>query len=188
MSSEVMVALVTAVLGLTTAAILALVNSWVATRAGIDENLRAERLEVYPELWGSTRAVSRWPRGSLTRLDLEQLHGTYRDWYYSTGGLYLSEPAGGRYGDVQELIAALLKHAPADSGSLLADASYTALMDSTSALRTALTEDLDTRKRTSLRETWRRARWHRTAAAKARQRIATARLTTDRGWSDGHRH
>jgi hypothetical protein len=176
MSVQVWLAIITGVLGLLTAGILALLNSWIGTRSGIDENLRSQRLELYPALWSATAAVSRWPRVDLTRGTLEELHRTLRSWYYARGGLFLSGPARARYGDVQELIAALLT----DNGNaddLLAEDWYTDLMKTASSLRTALTQDLDTRRRKSFWETRRRARWHAEEAKKAQTRISQAKAS-----------
>jgi hypothetical protein len=172
-STEIAIALVTSVLGLLVAGILALTNSWISTRAGIDENLRNKRMELYPKLWKATEAVSRWPRNDVARKTLAELHTTFRSWYYASGGLFLSESARARYGDVQELIATILTHEsrPTD---LLAAETYTDLMETTSRLRTALTEDLDTRRRKSPGELWRRSRWHVAAARQARVRISRA--------------
>jgi hypothetical protein len=177
LSRDVSLAVITGILGLLTAGVLALINNWINTRAGIDENLRTERLKLYPTLWSATAAVSRWPRAEVTRGGLEELHRTVRSWYYTEGGLFLSESARARYGDVQELIAALLEH-DARVGEVLAKDGYDDLMETASALRTALTEDLDTRRRKSLRETRRRSRWHAAAAQQARRRIASARDST----------
>jgi len=70
MSTHILLVIVTSVLGLITAAILALINSWVSTRAGVDENLRTQRLQCYPALWNATAAVPRWPRAEVTRGNL----------------------------------------------------------------------------------------------------------------------
>jgi hypothetical protein len=177
MSTHILLAIITGVLSLITAAILALVNSWVSTRAGIDENLRAERLQVYPALWSATGAVSRWPRMNVTRGSLGELHETLRSWYYAKGGLFLSESARARYGEVQHLIEALLT-AKGDPDAQLAKDAYRDLMETASALRTGITEDLDTRRRKSFREIRRRARWHASAAREANTRIQHARNST----------
>ncbi|MGR6320718.1 hypothetical protein Q2K19_22210 [Micromonospora soli] len=174
MSTQILRVVATAVLGLLTAGILALVNSWISARAGIDETLRNQRLEFYPLLWSATAAVSVWPRTVLTRSTLNELHETLRSWYYTKGGLFLSESAQARYGDVQELIAALLTH-DGDPDDPLSDGSYTDLMRTASALRTALTEDLDTRRRKSIWERRRRSRGHASAAQAARERITRAK-------------
>src|SRR3954451_821616 len=164
-----------AAIALVGAAALALVNSWITARAGIDGELRTKRLTVYPPLWMATSAVSRWPRTNLSRASLKQLHDDLRSWYFETGGLFLSARARARYGDVQELIEALLLR-KAEPAYLLVEKRYTDLMDAVSSLRTALTEDLDTRRRVSLLERTRRLVQHRRA-----KRAAAARITRARG-------
>ena len=64
MSKDVSLAVVTAVLGLLTAGVLALINNWINIRAGVDENLRSRRLDQYPALWLATAVVSRWHAGA----------------------------------------------------------------------------------------------------------------------------
>jgi hypothetical protein len=164
------ISFITSVFGLVTAAILAFINSWVGTRAGVDENLRTQRLGCYPALWSATGTIPRWPRAEVTRGSVLTLHETLRSWYYTAGGLFLSEPARARYGEVQELIEAILTH-PSDPESRLDDDTYTRLMDAASILRWALTEDLNTRRRESLIEKWRRTRRHAAAARDAQTRI-----------------
>lgn len=110
MSAQVWLAIVGGVLSLITAGFLALLNAWISTRAGVDEVLRSQRLELYPKLWSATAAVSRWPRVQVTRGSLEDLHAALRSWYYAMGGLFLSGSARARYGDVQKLIETLLEH------------------------------------------------------------------------------
>jgi post-segregation antitoxin (ccd killing protein) len=172
--AEASVAVVSGVVGLVSAFALSLINSAISARAGIDEGLRAKRLSVYPALWEATRLASRWPRRTVRRSELDELHRALRDWYYAKGGMYLSETARARYGDLQELIAAALTHS-GDPGSHLNRARYEDLMEVCSAMRTAITEDLDTRRRKSWIETNRRARWHARAHRIAQDRIeATA--------------
>jgi hypothetical protein len=178
-SGDISLAVVTAVLGLLTAGVLAVVNNWINARAGVDENLRTRRLEQYPALWSATAAVSRWPSAVVSRGSLEDLHRTLRSWYYGQGGLFLSEQARARYGDVQELIAALLTVARGDASDVLAPNGYTDLMETASALRTALTQDLDTRRKKSAWDNRQRLRWHAGAAQAAKVRIARAKPTMD---------
>lgn len=156
------------VVALGSAVALALINSWITSRAGVDEELRAKRLEIYPPLWLATSKVSRWPRQELSRKSLVQLHRDLRTWYYSTGGMFLSTRARDRYGDVQELIKSLLEH-EGEPTAILAEERYVDLMNAASSLRTGLTEDLDTRRRTTLVERARRLLWHRRAGRKARR-------------------
>lgn len=77
MSPEVLRIVITGVVGLVTAFILALVNSWISARAGTDETLRAERLNVYPALWRITAAISKWPRVDLTWATSKSFIGSY---------------------------------------------------------------------------------------------------------------
>jgi hypothetical protein len=172
-SSAVLLAIVTGTVGLLSAGILALINSSVSARAGIDENLRAERLKSYPDLWQATEAFARWPRQNVTFASLEGLHKELRSWYFSEGGLFFSETARARYGDVQQQIDALLSR-PGGAAKTLAPDRYTDLMETTSALRTALTQDLDTRRRKSYWEKRKRTRWHKKAAREAQKRISLA--------------
>lgn len=149
MSSDVSLAVITAVLGLLTAGVLALINNWINVRAGVDEDLRERRLKEYPALWTATGAVSRWPRAVVNRSTLDELHRTLRSWYYAQGGLFLSEQSRARYGDVQQLIAAFLAADDGEATDVLAPIGYTDLMETASVLRVALTQDLDTRRRKS---------------------------------------
>jgi hypothetical protein len=174
-SSEAWLAIISGLLGLLTAGFLALLNAWISARAGVDEVLRSQRLTFYPRLWTITEAVSRWPRVTVTRGSLDELHHDLRSWYYASGGLFLSESARARYGNAQELIEALLTHAGDPADALVSD-EHTALMDTASALRTALTQDLDTRRRKSVVEKGRRAIWHHQQERKAQKRIAGARM------------
>jgi hypothetical protein len=178
-STDVSRAIVTAVLGLLTAGILAVINNGINSRAGIDENLRTARLAHYPDLWSQSGAVSRWPRMTVHRSTLEALHRALRSWYYGEGGLFLSAQARERYGELQELIAVLVDAGEDRSArDELSPASYSHLMETASALRTALTEDLDTRRRKSAWESRRRARWHSQAALSAKERISRAKAAT----------
>lgn len=176
MSAQVWLAIATGLLSLLTAGFLALLNAWISTRAGVDEVLRSQRLALYPKLWSATAAMSRWPRADITRGSLDELHRALRSWYYAKGGLFLSELAQKRYSDVQELIATLLTHT-GDPADVLVSDEYTALMNTASALRTALTQDLDTRRRKSFLENRRRVRWHHKAGQEAQARIADAKAS-----------
>jgi hypothetical protein len=171
MSPEVTVALVTGVLALVSGGALAVVNNAITTRAGIDEKLRDRRQGVYLRLWALTGTVSRWPKQQVTTSTLEDLHSRLRAWYYTEGGLFLSENARDRYGDLQDLIAAVLTH-PGDPAALLTKERYADFQDAASILRTALTEDLETRRRQTRSEERRRAARHLADKGIAAKRLA----------------
>jgi hypothetical protein len=171
--------LVGAGIGLAVGVSGAMAKSWVALRAKTAEELRAERLEAtrYPAVWKLTSALSVWPRQEPTYGELAELHRSLRQWYYDGGGIYLSERSRARYGDVQELIAAHVA-VGGDPRAPLAPRVYDGLMKTCSALRTALAEDLETRRQRSFWWTLARIRWHRQKAKEAEQRIAAARRRT----------
>jgi hypothetical protein len=152
-------AAVTGALGVAFGGATAYIQSALAARAKTGEELRDSRLDAYPPVWLQTSDISKYPPAEVTWADLEALHLAFRRWYYTTGGLFLSERSRDRYGDVQEVLGAyLLSHqgsGPVDPGD------YDAIADTCSAFRTALTEDLATRRQRSFLLTLKSRRWHR---------------------------
>jgi hypothetical protein len=170
----------------------AFVNGALATRAKVNEEMRQLRLSSYPLLWQMTSQFSRWPRMPSTYADLDDLHRWFRSWYYEAGGLHLSENSRTRYGEAQELMAAHLgalesKEISSQSPMPVPDDVYGRLLDSCSALRIALTEDLESRRQRSVLYRIRLAARHwkqkRNAArllTKAKQESPHSRVATGR--------
>ena len=128
-----------------TGAIAAYVATLFENRRKIDESVRDARLKSYPQLWSDTSLVPRWPRGDVT---YDQLHARsiqFREWYFNTGGMYLSHQAREAYGNLQKLITRLCEHPKTER---LSDPHYDEVRDAASALRNELTNDLMTRTRT----------------------------------------
>jgi hypothetical protein len=170
------VALISAIAALVAGLVTAAVTGWLAGREKAAEDVRELRLDSYPPVWRRTSAISRWPQTNLTYADLERLHLDLRKWYFEVGGLFLSENARKRYGYVQRLVDALLSgdgHAPDDE---LAARAYDDLMETASAFRTALTEDLESRRQRSLWWTLSRARLHKRQTIEAERRLRAAAL------------
>jgi hypothetical protein len=69
----------------------------------VAEELRDLRLRWYPPVWKRTSVLSNWPRPNAARENLERLRVDLRAWYFAGGGLYLSENARKRYGELQKL-------------------------------------------------------------------------------------
>jgi hypothetical protein len=136
--------------------------------------MRQLRLTSYPLLWQLTSNFSRWPKVPTTYADLGELHGLFRGWYYDVGGLHLSENSRARYGDVQELTDVCLD-AGMQAGSPVPDNVYDELLQACSALRTALTEDLESRRQRSVIHRLRLAATHRRQKQKAAARLAEAK-------------
>jgi hypothetical protein len=135
-------AYVAAVVGFVTAAVLALINSWLTGREKVAEGVRAQRIEAYPVAWRRTGVVSRWPRTDADRDHIVRLHEDLRWWYYADGGMYLSTRARKRYEHLQLVLEAFLSR----SGAEVAD-HYASLMEAASYFRTGLTTDRETRDR-----------------------------------------
>jgi len=147
-----------ALIGLVVGGVAAWIKAALAIRAKTNEELRAKRLELYPELWRLTAAFSFWPPAELTRAELVALNLEMRNWYFDrNGGLFLSENGRHRYGEMKQLLSAHIELAHR-SEPLDRDA-YRALARTCSAFRTGMTEDLETRRQRSL--WWVVAQWIR---------------------------
>jgi hypothetical protein len=134
----------------------AVLGAALTSRAKIDEGLRASRLKVYPQLWEHTATASRWPRNSVDVTQLSEFHKALRHWYYTSGGLFLSERARKLYGNLQELNDWMLQSRENEGTPLITKDEYDDLRDFCSSLRTALTLDLQTRKTRPILSIWQR--------------------------------
>jgi hypothetical protein len=165
-----MEALFVAIVGIVGAAIGAGLSSWLGAREKVAEELRELRLKSYPQVWRRTSVVSRWPRTKASLGNVTTLHRHLRAWYFETGGLYLSDNSRQRYGELQELLEAVL--VGVQSEGPLAVSEYERVMESASAFRTSLTEDLQSRQRRSLLSAIRLDRLHRKQAKEAESRLS----------------
>ncbi len=113
----------------------------------IDLNLRERRIGVYTALWKSTALLPKWPQNeNVTYEDLRLLSQTLRNWYFDTGGIYLSRTAHDQgYGPLQEIIAELT---PDDKTGRLSpyDDEYESIRRHCSTLRTLLAADIESRR------------------------------------------
>jgi hypothetical protein len=175
MDDQVWMALLTGGIGFLVATLGAVITGAVNARAKVDEGLRAERLKVYPQLWELTGTLSQWPRTPMTWVDVQELHTSLRAWYFSTGGLFLSDRARYLYGDVQELLDRLLVRRR-DSTADVDEQDYEAMRLTCSWLRTFLAQDLETRRARSVWNAWQRRREFRRARSLNRRRLASAAI------------
>jgi hypothetical protein len=152
-----------ALIGLLVGAAAAWIKAILAIREKVNEELRTRRLAAYPIVWRETAALSNWPPAALTRKDLLELNLSLRVWYFTKGGLYLSENSRTRYGELKELICARLDYWDDgdDEATTLAETKYLDLAKTCSAFRTSLTEDLETRRQRSLWWAFKRWQLHR---------------------------
>jgi hypothetical protein len=178
MSTEIVAGLI----GAAATALLAILNSYLTSRAQVAEEIRKARLTSYAELWRLTSLVSVWPRSDPTVEDLEGLHRALRKWYFEVGGLYLSENARARYGEVQKLLARVVANFQSlhkTAAGRLSENTYKDLQNTCSALRTALTEDLETRAQRSVLRSLGLVWQHRKQWFQARKRIRRAGKLAD---------
>lgn len=184
MESSVAIAVISAAAGLATATLGALAKGAVNRRAELNEDLRAMRLKTYPVVWKLTSVVSTWPEQELTYGQLRTLHERLRAWYFGCdefaqdlgqqpGGLSLSKTARERYGNVQQIIAIYLCESD-DEAEPVPPEVYSAIRASCSSFRTALTDDLDTRRMRSVWYAHQMRREHAREAMNAEKRIADA--------------
>ena len=116
----------------------------VAFASALDVDLRTQRTKAYAVLWGKTGRLPQWPRDEkLQYSDIQTLTEELRDWYFQTGGIYLSESAQKVYGTVQKVIQAALS---SRKTGFVEGADYKSIREACSALRTELTEDLLSRR------------------------------------------
>jgi hypothetical protein len=110
----------------------------------IDTDLRTRRISVYAELWELTGLLPMWPWNSELEYEaLHQLTGDLRDWYFKTGGMYLSTSARDAYFEVQKSINGVVQRG---GTGRIDDGDYKAIRERCSALRTELAEDLLSRR------------------------------------------
>ena len=169
-----------AITGLAVAAVLAIINSWLSDRQKVAESVRDERIRTYPAVWERTSVVSRWPRTDATREHATRLHLDLRTWYYSGGGLFLSEDAQDRYEHLQVVLEAVIALKPNEPLH-----EYDALMDAAHWFRAGLAEDLRTRDRHNLMAAmrWRKRRERELDLAEARENAVGARELVGEGVS-----
>jgi hypothetical protein len=166
------VVLITSAAGLVSGVVGAGVNTWLANRSRVSEGLRDQRLKAYPDVWERTGRFARWPRNTVTYAALDEFHRELRNWYFHVGGLYMSENARRRYGQMQELVGAHC--AVEESHASLPPGAYADVMEACSEFRTALTEDLESRRQGSLVYSLQKSREHRQMDASARSRLRRA--------------
>ncbi len=123
----------------------ALLSHILIQRRGLDLAIYKHRGEAYKALWEKTSLLPKWPkRTGITYFQIRTLSEELREWYFSVGGVYLSDSARKAYGNLQE---ALSEPVRAPSSITLSPTDYTLLQDLCSKLRTELTHDLLSRKR-----------------------------------------
>jgi hypothetical protein len=142
--AELATGLVAALVGGVAGFVTSLFSNLFERRREIDESVRETRLQVYEALWRKFGFIPKWPRGSVTPAQLQQLSGSLRDWYFGTapetalGGMCLSTKSRERYNQFQTAIQDLAETADGRAADdPISDDDYDQLQDRVSALRSA---------------------------------------------------
>jgi hypothetical protein len=141
---------ISALIGAAVSALGALVQSAISARANIDESLRSDRVSAYKLLWKKTSLLPLWPRATdVTYERLSDFRRDLRDWYFNDGGWLFSTEARQAYEALQNLLGEVITAEDTADGQIKPQ-QYDAIRSKCSALRTELTNDLQSRKRAML--------------------------------------
>jgi len=119
--------------------------------AEYDIALRSERLAAYRELWTTLEPLAKYFQAEpLTYRRVEQLGVALRAWYFHTGGLFLTERSRDRYFDLLDGLRDELALRRGEPEQELEVDRFSELRERGSALRTALVEEVRTRRPSAL--------------------------------------
>ncbi|HSI56751.1 MAG TPA: hypothetical protein VLA16_04290 [Ideonella sp.] len=122
--------------------------------AQYDKELRAERLQQYKLLWTMTEPLAKYsPPGPVSVQRLRDMSSKGRCWYFQQGGIFMSERTRDRYFAFQEALLATIAAGSKDEEPSIKGVDLEPLRKRSSRLRTAMTEDVGTR-RASLFARW----------------------------------
>jgi hypothetical protein len=167
MNEQVTAAIIGLVAGTISGFLTAMVTNQFDRRKIIDESVRDVRKMAYASLWGATALLPMWPRATVNTGQLLALSQQLRDWYFGVpwpgatlhdddgdpqpGGMYLSQEARVAYTEVQNAIKRVKDPSKVSSPDRdLIIEEYDLVRGACSELRTELTADLLSRKRTFL--------------------------------------
>lgn len=152
MDEKVAAAVIT---GMVSAIITAVVTYLVAVvkirrelEASYDRDLRDRRLVIYKELWSHLEPLAKYARPRpFSRVVAKDLTQALRNWYFETGGLFLSERTRDTYFAVQDALTVVCKDTNLDESHPITGERFEAIRKKGSMLRTQMTLDVGTRKR-----------------------------------------
>lgn len=149
-----------------------------------DAALRDLRLGVYPALWGALEPLAKYarePPGRPTRGEIERLTIRLRQWYFDEGGIHLSLHAREAYFQLQDALTVVVESehwsAGTDRTAEVNEATYEALRQIGSWLRTTLTYDVGSRRSFSLAPRWQKKAARRAAKEDLEEMRITKELT-----------
>ena len=112
-----------------------------------DKDLRSRRIEVYADLWKQLKILSRYDLPEpLNAATLKKLTISMRDWYFDTGGMYLSEDTRPVYFELKRAIQNVIETHKDQPEKPLEPEESQPVLDLAHDLRTRLAIDVGTRK------------------------------------------
>jgi len=137
-------------------------KNYLDSRREVDISLRSQREPTYKDLWQMTRRFQTWPPSPVSYADGENFQSQLTDWYYGGGGLYLSRASQRQYQGLQEALAEVIATTPVGKrATAMEDPQRRVIRDRCSSLRTALTDDLLTRRSPHRAIRFALPHWHR---------------------------
>jgi hypothetical protein len=116
----------------------------------INRAVRSDRIEVYRKLWTISEPLAFYAKErDITYAEAQNVAFALRRWYYRDGGMFLSEDSRERYFGLQKALQAVYKNQRAQSAiwKPLEPQEFFSVQRHSSELRTALAEDLGTRRK-----------------------------------------
>jgi hypothetical protein len=116
-----------------------------------DIDLRKRRIGAYKKLWELLEPLSKYsPPGPVTLSVLRELSADLRHWYFTAGGIFLSEKTREPYFNLQQGLEAAIACHPKKNADEVPDETLKVLKALGSRLRTSCTDDVATRVRPRL--------------------------------------
>lgn len=111
-----------------------------------DKELQDSRLKEYKLLWAKLEPIAKYGRhGPLTTTQVQVVSTDTRVWYFQSGGIYLTERSRGPYFAMKKAIDLVIAPPPNATPAEL-QAALLSVIDTGSALRTALSDDIGTKR------------------------------------------
>lgn len=152
--TQVAVAVIALLGTLVTVAVTAYVTAAKVRRdleSEYDISLRTDRLTAYRALWRSLQPLAKYARPApVTYRVVGGLIGELRAWYFQNGGIFLSYRARDAYFALMDELRELLARAPSDTSLELDFEKFQKLRELGSDLRTAMVDDVQTRRSSAL--------------------------------------
>lgn len=151
MDDKILAAIIGAIAGVVTTYLGAILKFRVDLKSQYDKDLRDKRIAQYYDLWKLTGTFPKYAREKqLTHQDLQCLMVALREWYFTKGGMFLSDAGRDAYFALQEELKLVGDSLDSSQAVVLDEATYERLRSKGSALRSALVRDVGTRKASEL--------------------------------------